>query len=196
MKQFLKFILNLSALSAVIGRSLYNGAAQNTNDVVRRLEKESPVRINPLLKWTRESSSSSASSALSKRLSFTPGGRTDYCGESGADEDFSESAPLASDCEQIASYMDSHEGFYTISPSDFDPATGWARIVTSGTCTYAVRFLVPADTTTALMGSNDIRFYIRMVTRDAQNGRIGATGGIACYNGNTIILLGWGLIHS
>lgn len=134
----------------------------------------------------------------SKRVSFTTGGQVEYCGESDPTESFGEEAPLQADCDAIGrSAAEGTPGFYTLRPEDFDPATGWCKIATKGTCSFAVRFQVASQRQTAWIGTQDVHFYIQRYVLDAKDGRIGAVGTMACYNGTPgkIIYLEWGLIR-
>jgi hypothetical protein len=161
---------------------------------------QATVYINPSLNYVR--SEALPSTSISKRsfkrsLSYLAGDRDQYCGETVAAEVFGASAPQASDCNAIAQYMTTLQtGYFVVEPADFDPGTGWCKVASSGSCSFAIKFQIAGDTTTALVGKSDIWFYISTTTRDAVAGRIGATGSISCYNGATLIDLTWGLIGS
>ena len=136
--------------------------------------------------------------ANNKRSNFTAGGQSinDYCGETTVSESFGPDAPLASDCDALAAAMTARPGVFTLEPSDFAGEDGWATVVSQGTCAFAVQFQERANTTKALLGTNDIRFYVDTYARDAQDGRIQATGPIACFNGDEIVDLNWAMTHS
>jgi hypothetical protein len=158
----------------------------------------SAISINPALKFTRYAAPDQRTRYYSKRApTFTSKGRQDYCGETDPWFAYGTDAPLAADCKALATYWDgTGAGFYTLAPGDFDPATGWAKVVSHGSCAFAVKFQLPGDKTTALIGTNDIRFYTNTYVGNARDGRLQATGTIGCYNGQKIIDLLWGLIRS
>lgn len=157
----------------------------------------SAISINPALKFTRYATPDERIRPSKRTPTFTSKGRQDYCGETDPWFAYGPDAPLAADCKALASSWDGiGAGFYTLSPGDFDPATGWAKVVSHGSCAFGVKFQLPADTTTALIGSNDIRFYTATYVGNARDGRLKATGTIGCYNGQKIIDLLWGLIPS
>jgi hypothetical protein len=137
-----------------------------------------------------------ASPRLSPRLSFTAGRDDDYCSETDPTETFGDDAPLASDCTAIKNYMETITGYYTVSPSDFNTPSGWAIIASSGTCSFGVKFQLPADTKTLVIGTNDVHFYVQGYVAHAQNGRIKAVGTISCNNNREVLYLFWGMIHS
>lgn len=156
----------------------------------------SAVHVNRNLGFVNGPKGTATTKLAGRGVVFTSGGRDDYCGETTPDETFGPDAPLAADCLAIGAYMETIDGYYTVSPADFDGSSGWVTIASSGTCTFAIKFDVAADTQTVLIGTNDVQFYINVYAPDAQDGRIEAAGGIACnYNGQ-VLLLDWGMIHS
>ncbi|OIW26232.1 hypothetical protein CONLIGDRAFT_646417 [Coniochaeta ligniaria NRRL 30616] len=137
-----------------------------------------------------------ATTRLSRRVLFTTGSADDYCSETDPTETFGADAPLAADCDAIRKHMETIDGYYTVSPSDFNPSTGWATIASSGTCSFAIKFQLSADTKKVVIGTNDVHFYLQGYLRDAQNGRIQAVGTISCNNNLELLFLYWGMIHS
>ncbi|KAK3935407.1 hypothetical protein QBC46DRAFT_323473 [Diplogelasinospora grovesii] len=143
------------------------------------------------------------SSSLDKRMTYTKGGRDDYCGETTPQETFGPATPLASDCLSIAyAYAYPTDGFWTITPSDFNSTVDgldgeWATIATSGTCAFKVKFQEP-PAQTLYFGTNDLRFYIQTYVGDAQDGHIQVWGNIACNNNQPTVLFlnSWVMTHS
>ncbi|KAH8886199.1 hypothetical protein GQ53DRAFT_828203 [Thozetella sp. PMI_491] len=143
--------------------------------------------------------SASAAQSLSKRLTFTSGGRDDYCGEANPTFTYGDDTPVAADCAAISSAVAAiSPGFWTVDVSDFHPPNGWATIASSGTCQFALQFQVPSQTQSMFFGTNDLRFYINSYVGNSQNGHIQAIAGVACNNntGGVLLIVNWGMIHS
>jgi Pathogen effector len=166
------------------------------NFVVSEAASEDPVvSLNPALKFTRKEPAKTGK--FTKRVSFNVNGNDNWCGETDPWYDFGSTAPLASDCAQVANWWTyTSDGYWTLQPSDFSPSTGWAKVATVGTCSFAVKFQVSSQTTTTWIGTNDVHFFVTQVEPYAQNGKLGAQGTTSCYNGATALDLLWGLIHS
>lgn len=153
----------------------------------------STIYINRRLKFTR-GSEGTRPVRLTKRFPFSAG-RDEWCGELAQDPttDFSTSAPLAADCKALANALGN--GFWTLQPGDF--AGGWARVASSGTCSFAARY---ADTGSAAspmrIGTNDIRFYTNRYAVLEQSGKLGLQGTVQCSNNERMLFVTWGLIHS
>ncbi|KAF4834947.1 hypothetical protein CGCTS75_v003043 [Colletotrichum tropicale] len=153
----------------------------------------STIYINRRLKFTR-GSEGTRPVRLTKRFPFSAG-RDEWCGELAQDPttDFSASAPLAADCKALANALGN--GFWTLQPGDF--GGGWARVASSGTCSFAARY---ADTGSAAspmrIGTNDIRFYTNRYAVLEQSGKLGLQGTVQCSNNERMLFVTWGLIHS
>ena len=143
-----------------------------------------------------------ATTRLSRRkilVPFTADLPDDYCSETSPSFTYGSDAAQAADCVAIQNEVAARDGYFTISPSNFDGAKGgWATIATSGTCSFAIKFQLAKDTKKVVFGTNDVLFYIRNYVRNAQNGKIRAEGTISCSNGvdNGLLFLYWGMIHS
>lgn len=186
-------VLFLSLLATALARP----SLPSSNNV-RTLSTPESAIINANLEFTPVARSSSKTSKISKRLTFTAGGRTEYCGESNPIENFGSDAPLQADCDSIASTVAAGTpGFYTLNPGDFNSADGWCKIATKGTCAFAIRYRDPAKRETTYIGTQDVHFYIQRYSQDAQNGRIGAVGSISCNNDTAgkFLFVEWGLIR-
>ncbi|KAF4774205.1 hypothetical protein HER10_EVM0010106 [Colletotrichum scovillei] len=156
----------------------------------------STIRMNRNIKFT-QGSEGTRPVRLSKRFPFSSG-RDEWCGEMAEDPatDFSASAPLAADCQALASSLSSQNGFWTLQPGDFS-SNGWATVVSSGTCSFAVRYADSGSAASPMnVGTNDIRFYTTRYGVMAQNGKLGLQGTVQCYNSQKMLFVTWGLIHS
>lgn len=156
------------------------------------------TQINRKLRFTR-GSEGTRPVRLTKRFPFSAG-RDEWCGEMAEDPatDFSASAPSAADCRTLANSLDNQNGFWTLQPSDF-ASDGWARVVSSGTCSFAVTYADTGSTSAAgpmRIGTNDIRFYITRYEVLGKDGKLGLQGIVQCYNSEKMIFVNWGLIHS
>lgn len=154
------------------------------------------VYVNRNLDFIRAPKGTATTQLSRREVLFSPGNVDDYCSETDPTETFGSDAPLAADCEAIKKHMKTIDGHYTVSPGDFNPSTGWATIASSGTCSFAIKFQLAADTKTVVIGTNDVHFYLQGYLRDAQNGRINAVGTISCNNNSELLFLYWGMIHS
>ncbi|TPX16501.1 uncharacterized protein E0L32_003795 [Thyridium curvatum] len=117
-----------------------------------------------------------------------------YCGETQPKVDSNAGAPLADDCRQLANMVASVPGYYSISADEFGAAGHWVPVVAKGTCAFGLRFQNSGDATTALVGTNDIRFYVEQVINDAKDGLIHAEGSILCTNGQKSNSMDWSLV--
>lgn len=192
----MRAILLLSLLAPALARPSTTPKSIHSRDSDIPKAASRAVHVNAELEF----SSPNPSSNLIKRFTFTAGGRNEYCGESNPTEDFGPGAPLQADCAALGqSAASATPGFYTLHAADFDAATGWCTIATSGTCSFAVRFQrrEEADTEVAMIGTHDVTFYVQRYILDARDGRIGAVGTMACYNGTPgkMLLMEWGLIR-
>ncbi|KAB5511733.1 hypothetical protein GE09DRAFT_1163936 [Coniochaeta sp. 2T2.1] len=164
----------------------------------------SPVYINRDLEFT-SAPQGSATTRLSRRKVLVPftsdNLNDDFCSETSPNFSYGSDAALAADCVAVQNEIATRDGYFTISPSNFDAATGWARIATSGTCSFGVKFQLAKDTKRVIFGTNDVLFYIKNYVGNAQNGKIRAQGTISCSNdiggeNSGLLLLFWGMIHS
>lgn len=154
------------------------------------------VYVNRDLDFVRAPKGTATTQLSRRAVLFTPSTADDYCSETDPTEAFDSDAPLAADCDAIRKHMETIDGYYTVSPGDFNPSTGWATIASSGTCSFAIKFQLSADTKKVVIGTNDVHFYLQGYLRDAQNGRIKAVGTISCNNNQELLFLYWGMIHS
>ncbi|KAK4133905.1 hypothetical protein BT67DRAFT_477604 [Trichocladium antarcticum] len=102
----------------------------------------------------------------SKRVTYHPSDRHDYCGEVAvARYTYGPAAPLITDCQAIPRAHPG-PGYWSITPADTLAAGGdrWVRLATSGTCAFEVR----AERRTGQgdkdlfewnFGTNDLNFY-------------------------------------
>ncbi|OHE92688.1 hypothetical protein CORC01_12022 [Colletotrichum orchidophilum] len=156
----------------------------------------SKIRMNRNIKFT-QASEGTRPVRLSKRFPFSSG-RDEWCGELAEDPatDFSASAPLAADCQALATSLSSQNGFWTLQPGDFS-SNGWATVVSSGTCSFAVRYADSGSAANPMnVGTNDIRFYTTRYGVLTQDGKLGLQGTVQCYNSQKMLFVTWGLIHS
>ncbi|GKT59836.1 hypothetical protein ColTof4_11055 [Colletotrichum tofieldiae] len=155
----------------------------------------STIHVNRRLQFTQESEGTRPV-RLSKRFAFSSG-RDEWCGEQAEDPatDFSTSAPSAADCQALASSLGNENGFWTLQPSDFS-SDGWARIVSSGSCSFAARHAGSGSTDSPMrIGTNDIRFYTTRYGVLAKDGKLGLQGTVQCYNAQNMLFVTWGLLH-
>ncbi|KAK3316965.1 hypothetical protein B0H66DRAFT_535203 [Apodospora peruviana] len=135
-----------------------------------------------------------------KRLNYTDNapGEDNYCGESvGANEVFDPATtPLQADCNAIAAkFSDPVKGYWTIFPSDQAAAPGgWVTLAKSGTCAFKVRLDPPQTPQTFKYGTNDVRFFTTVYSRDAQGGHIQAESGAACMMNGKMLIVSWKLV--
>jgi hypothetical protein len=154
------------------------------------------VSVNRDLDFARAPKGTSTTRLSRRIVVFTSSTDDDYCSETDPTETFGSDAPLAADCDAIREHMETIDGYFTVSPGDFNPSTGWATIASSGTCSFGIKFQLPADTKQVVIGTNDVHFYIEGYLPDAQNGKIKAIGTISCNNNLQLLYLYWGMIHS
>jgi len=127
------------------------------------------------------------------------GGDDNYCGESAVvTESWGDDKPLASDCRVIASrYTDPVRGFWTIYPSDIAaaPADGFVTLDTYGTCAFKVRLNFPTPAIAYRFGSNDIRFYITVYSRNEKNGHYSGESGVLCNWQRVMTGVTWAIVR-
>ena len=109
------------------------------------------------------------------------GGDDNYCGESAqVTETFGNDKPLAADCRVIASrYSDPVRGFFTVLPSDIG-ADGWVTLDSYRTCAFKTYLNDQPAPIPYRFGSNDIRFYITVYTRNEKNGHYAGESPVLC----------------
>ncbi|KAK1948668.1 hypothetical protein LY78DRAFT_664787 [Colletotrichum sublineola] len=156
----------------------------------------STIHVNRRLQFT-QGNEGTRPARVSKRIAFSSG-RVEWCGEQAEDPatDFSTSAPSAADCQALVNSLGSQNGFWTVQPNDFS-SDGWARIVSSGSCSFAARY---ADSGSAgnpmRIGTNDIRFYTTRYGGLSKDGKLGLQGTVQCSNAEKMLFVTWGLLHS
>ncbi|GKT51976.1 uncharacterized protein ColSpa_12157 [Colletotrichum spaethianum] len=154
------------------------------------------IHVNRRLQFTK-GSEGTRPVRLSKRSAFSSG-RDEWCGELAEDPaaDYSASAPSAADCQALARSLSNQNGFWTLQPSDFS-SDGWARIVSSGSCSFAARHADSGNSDSPMsIGTNDIRFYTTRYGVLAQDGKLGLQGTVQCNNAQKMLIVTWGLLHS
>ncbi|KAL0945017.1 uncharacterized protein CTRU02_202904 [Colletotrichum truncatum] len=156
----------------------------------------STILVNRKLQYTR-GSEGTRPVRLTKRFPFSAG-RDEWCGEVAQDPatNYSPSAPSAADCKAIVRSLDNENGFWTLQPGDFG-SDGWAHIVSSGTCSFAVRHTDPGSAgNQVIIGTNDVRFYTNRYAVLEKDGKLGLQAMVQCYNDQRMLSIIWGLVHS
>ncbi|OLN87517.1 hypothetical protein CCHL11_06107 [Colletotrichum chlorophyti] len=152
------------------------------------------LRVNHKLQFTR-GSNGLRPARLIKRFPFLAG-RDEWCGELAEDPatDFSVSAPSAVDCRALVESLEEKNGFWTLESGDFS-SNGWARIVSLGTCSFAVRYADLGSMGNSMrIGTNDVRFYSTRYAVLEEKGKLGLQGTVQCYNDDRMLFVTWGMI--